>query len=261
MQHVTTTRSMWWQFFLFGYRFSHPAFSCLGQLFCCRNGEPPRPCRFSRCRRRSQSVDSYTNDIHWLIHGGHSDHFTPARRKQNKPYLYDYSPSSLFSNNYRCYSNNFRCSHTPPLLDMLSLQPEVHNITYRFLLYIGLGIIPTFVSITLRNIVDSHGLTRLSLAIMTCGFLSISFSTTALFTVSAFSPKWVAPAPVLLFPYPTFLTAWLFAVNGIFQTIQPVPSIYIEKIRTDIWIDQLKIGLPIGCANFLKSACLRSSDC
>ncbi len=140
-----------------------------------------------------------------------------------------------------------------PLLDMLSLQPEVHDITYRFLLYIGLGIIPTFVSITLRNIVDSHGLTRLSLAIMTCGFfINIILNYCFIYGVGIFPEMGGAGTGVAISLSNVFNCLAFLLLMAFFKPFSQYHLYTSKKIRTDIWIDQLKIGLPIGCANFLE---------
>ena len=55
-------------------------------------------------------------------------------------------------------------------IDNLGLEPAVRNVTQGFLTFIAYGIIPSFISVTLRNVVDAHGYTRISLSIMTTGF-------------------------------------------------------------------------------------------
>lgn len=141
-----------------------------------------------------------------------------------------------------------------PILTGLHLDPEVQEITFRFLQYIGIGIIPTFISITLRNAVDAHGYTRISLAIMSLGFIINIFLNycfiygqwnfpelggTGTGIAISISNTFNCLAFLLVFAYcPPFKSYRLFDI--------------FEKIQFHYWREQLKMGLPIGAANFLE---------
>ncbi len=140
-----------------------------------------------------------------------------------------------------------------PVLDILALEPAVDTITYRFLLYIGLGIIPTFISITLRNIVDSHGLTRISLMIMTCGFLvNIVLNYCFIYGAWIFPDMGGAGTGVAIALSNTFNCLCFLVLMGTCAPFKHYRVFAWEQFRPDIWRDQLKIGLPIGGANFLE---------
>lgn len=142
----------------------------------------------------------------------------------------------------------------PALLNGLGLEPAVQTITARFLTFVGLGVIPTFMSITLRNAVDAHGYTRISLAIMSCGFLVNIFLNYCFIYGHWFFPELggagtgIAIAMSNLFNCLCFFSVFLFLKP--FRDYRLFGT--IEGIHWAQWREQLRIGLPIGAANFLE---------
>lgn len=140
-----------------------------------------------------------------------------------------------------------------PILTILALDPQVHAITYRFLLYIGAGIIPTFVSITLRNIVDAHGLTRISLAIMSCGFLvNIILNYCFIYGIGIFPEMGGAGTGIAIALSNAFNCVCFLLLMTFCSPFKDYRVFSWESVRFNIWRGQLKIGIPIGGANFLE---------
>ena len=53
----------------------------------------------------------------------------------------------------------------PRVLPLLNLEPKVHDITVHYLLAVSFGIVPIFLAGVLRNFIDAHGHTRLTMCI------------------------------------------------------------------------------------------------
>ena len=56
----------------------------------------------------------------------------------------------------------------PYILPLLHLEPRVEYITSHYLMFLSLGIIPIFISSVLRNFIDAHGYTRLTMCVTMC---------------------------------------------------------------------------------------------
>lgn len=142
----------------------------------------------------------------------------------------------------------------PIFLQGLGLEPSVHYITLHFLTYVGLGMIPTFISITLRNAVDAHGYTKISLAIMTTGFLINILLNYCLITGYGFFPEMGGVGTGLAIALSNTFNCLCFFL--VLQYASPFRKYRIfshwERISFVHWREQLRIGIPLGAANFLE---------
>lgn len=142
----------------------------------------------------------------------------------------------------------------PVFLEGLGLEPAVHRITLSFLSYLGLGMIPTFMSITLRNAVDAHGYTKISLCIMTTGFLINILLNYCLITGYGFFPELGGAGTGLAIALSNTFNCICFFL--VLQYASPFKNYRVfsqwEHISFSHWRDQLRIGLPLGAANFLE---------
>ncbi len=142
----------------------------------------------------------------------------------------------------------------PAVVRSLGLEPAVQEIANRFLLYIAWGIIPAFLAVTFRNVIDAHGETNLSLGVMSMGFVvnvvlnycliyghfgfpelggagtGIAIAASNLFNCAVFG--------VILIGYRSFSDYKIFH--------------HWDAMDMNICGDQLRIGIPIGLANFLE---------
>ena len=132
----------------------------------------------------------------------------------------------------------------PWMLDNLGLEPAVRKVTQGFLTFIAYGIIPCFISVTLRNVVDAHGYTRISLSIMTTGFFLNIILNYVFIDGYGSIPSLGGAGAGLAITISNSVNCLLFFLVMLFL---PPFSHYFAR-----WREQLKIGLPIGGANFLE---------
>lgn len=142
----------------------------------------------------------------------------------------------------------------PWMLDNLGLEPAVRKVTQGFLTFIAYGIIPCFISVTLRNVVDAHGYTRISLSIMTTGFFLNIILNYVFIDGYGSIPSLGGAGAGLAITISNSVNCLLFFLVMLF--LPPFSHYRIfkewEGLHFARWREQLKIGLPIGGANFLE---------
>lgn len=144
----------------------------------------------------------------------------------------------------------------PHVLPYLALEPKVEYITRHYLMAVSFGILPIFLAGVLRNFIDAHGYTRLTMCITMCtvpvnilcnyvfmyglfGLPAFGGIGAGIGSAIAFSLNLVLNALVVTFIHP-------FRDYRIFRQL-PHPSLAE-------WRKQLGIGVPIGSTMFCEQS-------
>lgn len=143
-----------------------------------------------------------------------------------------------------------------PVLQLMSLEEEVRYIARYYLITLGAGIIPLFVFNTIRSFMDALGQTRISMIIMLIA-LPINTILNYIFIFGKFGMPALGGIGSGV---ATALTYWLVCLFSIilcyrlkvFQQFKLFKKISIPKIAD--WLEQLKIGIPIGFAIFFETS-------
>lgn len=142
----------------------------------------------------------------------------------------------------------------PLVLGGLGLEPTVYDIALRFLGWIGLGVVPTFVAITLRNAMDAHGYTRISLCVMLIGFTVNILLNYCFIDGNAFIPAMGGAGAGAAIAASNLVNCCLFLL--LYYRMPPFSRYRLfsrpEPVNWKQWKEQLRIGIPIGGANFME---------
>lgn len=141
-----------------------------------------------------------------------------------------------------------------PLLTLMNFDPVVYRIGHDFLAAIAIGIFPLFISSVLRNFLDSLGYTRVTMLITLCALpINILFNYLLIFGNFGFPRLGGIGAG-----YASAITYWCVAliIITVVHRVEPFKSYHIfhrfSRISVKAWIDQLRIGVPIGFAIFCE---------
>lgn len=141
-----------------------------------------------------------------------------------------------------------------PVLNIMDLEPAVHQIAYQFLQALAFGIIPLFVSAVLRNFIDSLGYTRITMFITLCA-VPINIALNYLFIFGKFGLPQLGGVGA---GYGSALTYWCLVIIsiGVIHYVKPFKGYRIftrmPGISFAVWRELLVIGLPIGLAIFCE---------
>ncbi|MBR3722319.1 MAG: MATE family efflux transporter [Selenomonadaceae bacterium] len=144
----------------------------------------------------------------------------------------------------------------PKILPHLSLAPEVETITRDYLFFLSFGIPFFFVFAVLKNLIDSHGYTKLTMGI-TIFTVPVNIGLNYVFMYGAYGFPKLGGAGAGIGSAATFIITFLvtaqlvmymnpFAKYKIFMKL-PLPSFRI-------WLRHLKVGLPIGGTIFCENS-------
>lgn len=143
-----------------------------------------------------------------------------------------------------------------PILNMMDLEEKVRHIAKFYLISLGVGVVPLFIFNTLRAFMDALGKTRTSMIIILWTLpINVLFNYVFIFGkfgVPAFGGIGSGIATAV-----TYWVSCLIAIYIILRT--PHFSLYAifqnwtKPIFTD-WIEQLKIGIPIGLSIFFETS-------
>lgn len=143
-----------------------------------------------------------------------------------------------------------------PLLDMMQLEPAVLDIAYRFLQAIAWGVVPLFLSMTLRNFIDTLGYTRVTMMIVV-GTVPINVFLNYLLIFGNFGfPKLGGVGA----GYASAITYWIIFGISAFVILKVPPfdayGIFQKwyRISWAAWREEMRIGLPIGFAIFCETS-------
>lgn len=144
----------------------------------------------------------------------------------------------------------------PPFLDFMGLEPAVHHIASEYLFALALGVLPLFLQATIRYVVDAHGMTHISMAIIVTNMVL----TILLFRLLIFGGLGIAPMGGIGTGYAITIAAWisLFLFIAVLQWKEPFRSYHIwTRLRPFSWVHcyhQLQLGLPIFVAVFCETS-------
>ncbi|MBQ1867477.1 MATE family efflux transporter [Selenomonas sp.] len=144
----------------------------------------------------------------------------------------------------------------PRVLPLLNLEPKVHYITAHYLLAVSFGIVPIFLAGVLRNFIDAHGHTRLTMCItMTSVPVNIALNYVfmyGLFGVPAFGGIGAGIGSAIAFSLNLLLNVWVVT------HIEPFKSYHIfhhfPRPQLSEWKKQLGVGIPIGSTMFCEQS-------
>lgn len=144
----------------------------------------------------------------------------------------------------------------PALVRALALEPVVERITMEYLSYIALGLIPVAPAIVLRNFIDAHGRTRLTMYI-TMTTIPINIVLNYIFMYGAFGvPAFGGPGAGLgaALSYAVFFVLNVVAVLWIPQFARYHVFARLPKPVLHDWWALLAICVPIGLTVFCEQS-------
>ncbi|MEN2767781.1 MATE family efflux transporter [Ornithinibacillus xuwenensis] len=143
-----------------------------------------------------------------------------------------------------------------PILNTMDLEYEVRHIAKFYLITLGVGIIPLFIFNTLRCFMDALGQTRMSMII-----ILIALPINLLFNYIFIFGKFGVPAfGGIGAGIATALTYWVISLLAIAILYKVAPfrdyQLFSSWVRPRVkeWLEQLKIGVPIGFAIFFETS-------
>ena len=144
----------------------------------------------------------------------------------------------------------------PTLVHALALEPVVERITMEYLSYIALGLIPVAPAIVLRNFIDAHGRTRLTMYI-TMTTIPINIVLNYIFMYGAFGvPALGGPGAGLgaALSYGIFFVLNVVVVLWIPQFARYHVLARLPKPIPSDWLALLAICVPIGLTVFCEQS-------
>ena len=144
----------------------------------------------------------------------------------------------------------------PALVRALALEPVVEHITMDYLSYIALGVIPVAPATVLRNLIDAHGRTQLTMYItMTTIPINIVLNYIFMYGALGVAPLGGAGAGLgAALSYCVFLVLNTIAVLRIRQFARYHVFARLPKPLLGSWCALLKICVPIGLTIFCEQS-------
>lgn len=143
-----------------------------------------------------------------------------------------------------------------PILNMMDLEEGVRHIAKFYLISLGAGVVPLFIFNTLRAFMDALGKTRTSMIIILWTLpINVLFN-----YVFIFGKLGVPSFGGIGSGIATAITYWVSCLIAIYVILRtPHFSLYeiFQKWSKPIfadWIEQLKIGIPIGMSIFFETS-------
>lgn len=143
-----------------------------------------------------------------------------------------------------------------PVLNLMELETEVRHIAKYYLVALGTGIIPLFIFNTLRCLMDALGQTRVSMFIILIS-LPINVILNYIFIFGKFGIPALGGIGAGI---ATSLSYWLTSILAIIILVKLRPFQYLQlfskwsRPKVKDWLEQLKIGIPIGFAIFFETS-------
>ncbi|MDF2569317.1 MAG: norM [Sporomusa sp.] len=141
-----------------------------------------------------------------------------------------------------------------PILNLMTLEPVVHDIAYQFLIALAIGILPLFVSAVLRNFIDALGYTRITMLITLCA-VPINIALNYLLILGNFGFPRLGGVGA---GYASAITYWCLVLIsiGVIHYLKPFKDYKVFDRLVDIslktWWELLVVGLPIGLSIFCE---------
>ncbi|WCN36880.1 MATE family efflux transporter [Aneurinibacillus uraniidurans] len=141
-----------------------------------------------------------------------------------------------------------------PLLDAMKLEPVVHDIAGRYLIGISFGILPLLMYTVLRSFMDALGQTRITMLITLVSLpINVALNYVLIYGKLGF-PRLGGVGT----GYATAVTEWvifllaLYVVRRLPQFASYEVGKRLYRVSVSAWVEQLKLGLPIGFAIFFE---------
>lgn len=144
----------------------------------------------------------------------------------------------------------------PKILPLLGLEPRVEFITVHYLMAVSCGMLPIFLAGVLRNFIDAHGYTRLTMCITMCTVpvnivLNYIFMY-GLFGIPAFGGIGAGIGSAIAFTLNLILNVIVVT------TVSPFKEYHIfrnlPRLNLAEWKKQLGVGIPIGSTIFCEQS-------
>ncbi|MGL5514187.1 MAG: MATE family efflux transporter [Sporomusa sp.] len=141
-----------------------------------------------------------------------------------------------------------------PILNMMDLEQSVHDIAYRFLAALSLGILPLFIFSVLRNFIDALGYTRITMLITLCA-VPINILLNYLLILGHWGFPRLGGVGA---GYASAITYWCLALItlGVIRFLRPFIAYEVfgrlVAVSFKTWREILTVGLPIGLAIFCE---------
>lgn len=144
----------------------------------------------------------------------------------------------------------------PPFLDFMGLDAPVRYIAWEYLKALALGLVPICLQATMRYIVDAHGKTHVSMAILVTNLVV----TIILFRLLIFGAGPIPAMGGIGTGYAITIASWLsfLLFVGVLQWMEPFRSYHLwSRLRPVSWHHihhQLELGIPIFIAVFCETS-------
>ncbi|MCH4158327.1 MAG: MATE family efflux transporter [Acidaminococcaceae bacterium] len=141
------------------------------------------------------------------------------------------------------------------LLQHLQLTPAVHRIALNYLTGVAWGIVPFFINIILRSLVDTLGYPQLTMKLFLLTFpVNVFFNYLLIFGKGGFPALGGAGAG-----YGTSITYWLLMLAFILliKKLPPLQALHLEQRQPLSWHllkEHLHLGIPSGLAILLETS-------
>ena len=144
----------------------------------------------------------------------------------------------------------------PRILPLLNLESKVHYITVHYLLAVSFGIVPIFLAGVLRNFIDAHGYTRLTMCItMTSVPVNIALNYVfmyGLFGIPAFGGIGAGIGSAIAFTLNLLLNVLVVTHIEPFKSYRIFHN--LPRPQLSEWKKQLGVGIPIGSTMFCEQS-------
>lgn len=143
-----------------------------------------------------------------------------------------------------------------PILSVMDVESDVRHIAKYYLIALSTGIVPLFIFNTLRSFIDALGKTRTSMTILLLSLpLNVFFNYIFIFGkfgAPAFGGIGAGIATSVTYWFVCFITLRIIYSSHPFATYNVLYKWMRPSIKA--WIEQLKIGVPIGFAIFFETS-------
>ena len=141
-----------------------------------------------------------------------------------------------------------------PILNLMDLEPQVRHVAKYYLISLGFGIIPMFIYNLLRCYIDGLGQTRTSMVIVLIA-LPINIILNYIFIFGKLGVPAMGGIGAGIATAITFFINMTLSII-IVHRVAPFRTHYIfrnwKKINLGEWVQQLRIGVPIGFSIFFE---------
>src|SRR5699024_6553180 len=143
-----------------------------------------------------------------------------------------------------------------PILNMMDLEEGVRHIAKFYLISLGAGVVPLFIFNTLRAFMDALGKTRTSMIIILWTLpINVLFNYVFIFGkfgVPAFGVIGSCIAKEITY-WVSCLVAIYIILRTLYFSLYAIFKEWTKPIFSD-WIEQLKIGIPIGMSIYFETS-------